>query len=106
NAVILQVRLQIVVTALARTGPGAFVWATSTGQNAISTGIVPLNRFSLVASGASCKGFAGTALTGLVGSLVVQEAAGVQGGPMNASATDVLGVVPYHAAAVDNIDGG
>lgn len=106
NLVVLQVRVQFIVTALNRTGGGGFVWAVSTGQSAISTGITALSRLSLANSGGVGKVYANTALTGLSGSLVVQEAAGVQGGPMPVSGTDVLGVVPYHAAAVDNVDGG
>src|SRR5258705_7875934 len=34
NLVVLQVRLQVIITALNRTGPGAFVWATSVNQSA------------------------------------------------------------------------
>lgn len=105
NLVVLQARLQVVITALARTGPGAFIWCTSVNQSAISTGITPLNRYSLASSGAVGKGFANTALTGLSGNLTVQEASGMQGGPMPVSGTDVLGVVPYHAPAIDHIDG-
>ena len=105
NLVILQARLQVVITALNRTGPGAFMWCTSVNQSAISTGITPLNRFSLTASGAVGKGFANTAMTGLSGNLTVQEASGLQGGPMPVSGTDILGVVPYHAPSTDNIDG-
>lgn len=106
NLVIIQARLQVVVTTLgARTGPGAFVWCTGVNQAAISTGITPLNRYSLQTSGAVGKGFANTALTGLSANLTVQEASGLQGGPMPVSGTDVLGVVPYHAPSVDNIDG-
>src|SRR5678815_450165 len=106
NIVVLQARLQIVMTTLgARTGPGTFMWATSVNQSAITTGITPLSRLSLTASGAVGKGFANTALTNLSGSLTVQEASGLQGGPMPVSGTDVLGVVPYAAPSVDNIDG-
>ncbi len=107
NLLVLQARLQVIMTTLgARTGPGAFMWCVSSGQSAISTGITPFNRLSLAQSGSSAKVFAGTALTGLSGSLVVMEAAGLQGGPMPVSGTDVLGVVPYAAPSVDNIDGG
>jgi hypothetical protein len=106
NVAILQVRLQIITTTLgARTGPGGFVWATGVNQSGISTGITPLNRLSLANSGSVAKGFANTALTGLSANLTVQEAAGVGGGPMPVSGTDVLGVVPYNAPYVDNIDG-
>ncbi len=106
NVVVLQARLQIVMTTLgARTGPGTFVWCTTVNQSAITTGISPLNRYSLIASGSIAKGFANTALTNMSGNLTVQEASGMQGGPMPVSGTDVLGVVPYAAPSIDNIDG-
>lgn len=105
NLVVLQARVQLIVTALNRTGGGGFVWASSTGQSAISTGITPWNRLSLSSSGSVAKVYANTALTGLSGSLVVQEASGVLGGPMPVSGTDVLGVVPYAAPCIDPIDG-
>lgn len=77
NLVLLQARLQMVTTAITTpTGPGGLVWATSVNQSAISTGITPLSRLSLTASGAVGKGFANTALTGLSGNLTVQEASG------------------------------
>src|SRR6516165_608169 len=44
NLAILQLRLQLVNTALQTTGQGALVWATSFGNGAISTGNAPLNR--------------------------------------------------------------
>lgn len=107
NCIILQVRLQAVLTALTSTGPGAFVWATAVGQSAISTGITPLNRFSLQASGSVAKGFANTALTGLSGNLTVQEASGVQsGGTYNASnAATAAGFQTNMTAQIDLIDG-
>lgn len=81
NLVILQARVQSVTTAATATGAGAFMWCTAVGQSAISTGITPLNRFSLQASGSVAKGYANTALTGLSGNLTVQEASGIQPGP-------------------------
>lgn len=57
--------------------PGAFVWATSVGNGAISTGLNPLNRKTLVQAGSAAKGFnISTALTGLTNPLVIQHAAG------------------------------
>lgn len=106
NCLVLQVRVQIVNTALQVTGAGALVWATSTNQSAITTGITPLNRLSLAASGAVAKGFANTALTGLSGSLVVQEAAGLGGVLSNLSTLQTaVGLMPQAPTYVDNIDG-
>lgn len=105
--IILQARLQMVTTALSTpTGPGGLVWATSVAQAAISTGITPLNRFSLAASGAVAKGYANTALTGLSGSLVVQEAAGFTTFPINATAAETaVGSLPAGPGGIDHIDG-
>lgn len=108
NCVILQARLNAVVTAATATGAGAFVWAVSTGQSAITTGLVPLNRLSLAASGSVAKGFAGTALTGLVGSLVVYEASALNGGVIgNFSMVGTAAgfVTPPTPASIDNLDG-
>lgn len=106
NLLILQAKLQIINTALQVTGAGGLVWAVSTGQSAISTGIIPLNRLSLAASGSVAKGFAGTALTGLSGSLVVYEAAGLGGLLSNLSTLQTAaGLMPQAPTFVDNIDG-
>lgn len=106
NCVILQARVQIINTALQVTGAGALVWAVSTGQSAITTGITPLNRLSLAASGAVGKGYAATALTGLSGSLVVYEASGLGGLLSNLSTLQTaVGLMPQAPTYVDNIDG-
>jgi hypothetical protein len=107
NLVILQVRLQMITTALSTpTGPGGLVWATAVGQSAISTGITPLNRLSLAASGAIGKAYANTVLTGLSGNLTVQEAAGLSTFVINASAAETAaGFLTVSAGGLDNIDG-
>lgn len=105
-AVILQARLQVIITALARQGPGAFMWCSAVNQSAITvTALVPWNRYSLAQTGSVCKGFANTALTGLSGNLSIMEASGVGGGPNIVSQTDVLGMGPFTQAQIDNIDG-
>lgn len=78
NAVVLQAMLNVVSNNLTSgAGPGAFVWAISTGNGAISTGLTPYNSKTLIAAGSQVRGFAGaTALTGLTNNLVV--AAGSQ----------------------------
>lgn len=73
NAVILAASLSAGINNTASTGPGAFVWATSTGNTAVSTGSVPFARF-LGGAVSKCKGMAGVALTGLTNNLVVQHA--------------------------------
>src|SRR4029077_18444149 len=75
NLVILQAALASGGNNTATVGSGAFVWATSTGNSAISTGTAPFNTKTLVASGSQAKGMSFVALTGLTNNLVVQVAA-------------------------------
>lgn len=108
NVILLQARLQMVTTALATpTGPGGLVWATSVNQAAISTGITPLNRASLAASGSIAKGYANTALTNLSGNLVVQEASGFSTYPTNVTAAETAaGFMPAAPGGIEVLDGG
>jgi hypothetical protein len=107
NLVILQARIQIVNTALQTTGQGGFVWLTGTGESAISTGLTPLNRLTLTASGSIAKGFANTALTGKSASLSIREASGLAGGPMNNTSflQTAVGALSPNVVAIENIDG-
>jgi hypothetical protein len=73
NLVILQAALASGINNTAAIGPGAFVWATSTGNTAISTGSTPFSRL-LGGAAAKGKGLAGIALTGLTNNLVVAHA--------------------------------
>jgi hypothetical protein len=68
--------LQISVAGNSAVAPGAFVWATSTGNLVISTGSNPVNTKSWASPGGSfAKGFnIGVALTGLTNNLVIQRA--------------------------------
>lgn len=82
NLEILQASLQSYPNTLTTpASPGAFVWAVSTGNTAISTGSNPLNRKTLTATGSQAKGMCFVALTGLTNNLVIQEGAdfGAQG---------------------------
>lgn len=109
NLVILQVRLQVVVTASTATGGGSFMWCTAVNQSALSLGITPLNRASLAATGSIAKGYANTALTGLSGNMTVQEASGLTGGVIgNFSMVGTAAgfVTPPGSATIDHVDGG
>lgn len=76
NLVLLKGKCVIVTAGNSAVAPGAFVWATSINNPAISTGLNPLNRLTLANTGSVAKGFAGaTALTGLTNNLVIQQAA-------------------------------
>lgn len=56
-------------------GPGVFVWASSIGNTAITTGSTPFCRSTLASSGSIAKGFPFVALTGLTNNLVIFEEA-------------------------------
>lgn len=76
NLVLLKAKCVITAAGNSAVAPGAFVWATSTGNAAISTGNTPLNRKTLAQSGSQAKAFnIATALTGLTNNLVIQQAA-------------------------------
>lgn len=76
NLVLAKAKCLITVAGASAVAPGAFVWATSTGNAAITTGLNPLNRKTLAQVGSQAKGFnISTALTGLTNSLVIQGAA-------------------------------
>lgn len=80
NLVILQAYLNIAVTAATSTGGLPFVWATSVGNGAISTGNAPLNRALLLPQGSRAKDMSGVALTGLTTNLTVRQASALVGG--------------------------
>jgi len=77
NLVILQAQLEAIYnTVTTPVPPGAFVWVTSTGNSAISTGAAAINRKTLAAAGSQAKSFAGAvALTGLTNNLTILEGA-------------------------------
>ena len=104
NAVLLQATLQIVTAGNSAVVPGAFVWATSIGNGAISTGLTPFNRKTLAAAGSQVKGFAGaTALTGITNNLVIQEAGDFGSLVVAQGATGTPIISP---PMVQNFDGG
>ena len=80
NLVILQAVLGITVTAATATGGGPFVWATSTGNSAITTGNQALNRKFLTLGGSQARDLTGLALTGLTNNLTVRFASALNGG--------------------------
>jgi hypothetical protein len=105
--IIEQAQLAVVMTALAATGPGGFVWMTSAGNALITTGLTPINSLSFLAGGSAVKGFAGAALTGMSGTLVVLRGSGLGGGSAeNVSFTaTAVGMQTQQITQVENIDG-
>lgn len=80
NLVVISASLSVVVTAATATGCGGFVWASSVGNTAISTGNNPLNRKTLVATGSSAKDMTNVALTGLTNNMTVKFGSALNGG--------------------------
>jgi len=80
NLAIIEATLGVVMTALQATGPGAFVWATSIGNTAVSTGASPLNRRTLAASGSQARDLTNVAPTGLTNNLTVRFGSSLGGG--------------------------
>lgn len=107
NLVIQQVNLQVFLTALTSTGPGTFQWCTSTGNSAISTGNLPLNRKTMLTGASYAKDMSGVALTGLTNNLVVRNAASVAGGSLYniSNIATAAGFQTTLSPATDNIDG-
>ena len=107
NLVVLQATLAIVLTALQNTGGGPFMWATSTGNAALTLGNAPLNRKTLAASGSVAKDMSGIALTGLTNNLVVRGASTCGGGNVFniASLDTAAGFSTTLQPTVDNVDG-
>jgi len=108
NLVVLGATLGVTVTAATATGGGPYVWATSIGNNVITTGSIPLNRKTLALAGSYAKHFPGVALTGLTNNLVVAGAAAVGGGQMQGFsfvATAAGSPAPLPPANLDPIDG-
>jgi hypothetical protein len=107
NLVILQVRVSPVNTALQTTGAGSLVWATSIGNNAISTGNAPLNRATLSPTGSVAKDMSGVALTGLTNNLTVRDATALGSGVISNLSTlqTAAGLFPPMVASIDHIDG-
>jgi hypothetical protein len=108
NLVILQASLALTMTALQATGPAPFVWATSVGNTAISTGNQPLNRRTLLTGGSAGLDMSNVALTGLTTNLLVRHGSSLGGG----SATDAaflataVAMQTQQLPTVENIDGG
>lgn len=107
NLVILQAVLSVIITALQNTGGAPFLWCTSTGNGAISTGGSPRSRKTLLASGSAAKDMSGIALTGLTNNLAVASTSSLGGGNVFNIATldTAAGFSTLNAPTVENVDG-
>ena len=104
NAVVLQAMLSSGINNAGSTGPGAFVWATSSQNTALSTGSVPVTRF-IGGAAARCKGLAGVALTGLTNNLVVAHAGDFPNPTVITTVAVPTSVQTPMQVGVENIDG-
>jgi hypothetical protein len=108
NAVLLQATLAATITAVgAATGCGGFTWMASALAGPISTGIIPFRTNGLTANGSACKAMAGTALTGLTGTLALLRGSSLGGGSVvNASFTaTAVAMQTVHIGSAENLDG-
>jgi len=80
NLSIIEASLSLVMTALAATGPGGFVWATSVGNGVITTGAQPFNRATLQATGGKARDMTNVAVTGITNPLAVRFGSALFGG--------------------------
>ena len=107
NVVLLQAMLTVVANNLTSgAGPGVFVWASSLGNGAVSTGSNPFNAKTLATSGSQARGFFGaTALTGLTNNLAVMAGSALPA-PSGLTYTTLAStaLLPSYAG-VENFDG-
>jgi len=75
NLVLLKAKCGITAAGNSAVAPGAFVWASSINNAALTLGSNPFNRLTMANSGSIAKAFTiATALTGLTNNLVIQQA--------------------------------
>jgi len=78
NLVILQAALTAGINTVSSVAPGAYIWASSVGNTALTVGLTPFNRRTLAAAGSAAKAFSlstASLLTGLTNNVVFLEAA-------------------------------
>jgi hypothetical protein len=107
NVVMLQASLSTVInTVTTPVGSGAYAWASSVGNTAVSTGLAPWNAKTMQQSGSQVKSFAGaTALTGLTNNLTIMAAADFPSITALTYGTIANTNVIYSNGAIQNFDG-
>ena len=104
NVVLLQAALGAGINAAAATGPGSFVWATSSQNVGLTLGATPVSR--LIGGPASkAKGLAGVALTGLTNSLVIAHSADIPSPTIITTAAVSTGIQTPSVYGLENEDG-
>jgi hypothetical protein len=108
NLSILQASLSCALTALTATGGAPFVWATSVGNTAVSSGNAPFSRKTLQGAGSQAKAFnCSPALTGLTNNLAVQFGSIIAvGQPYNISeVATAAGFMTSASSDIESFDG-
>jgi hypothetical protein len=107
NAVLLQAHMNVIMTALQATGCGGFTWMATSAAGPISTGIAPFKLSTLTATGSQCKVLAGTALTGMTGTLALLRGSSMAGGSSYNTAllATAAGFQTQAVPGIEHIDG-
>lgn len=108
NLAILQAMLVDVINAATSVAAGAFVWAASTGNGALTAGLAPWNRKTLSQNGSQAKGFAlstASLLTGLTNNLVIFDAAEFNTASGLLTTTVAAATPTPSVSGIANIDG-
>jgi hypothetical protein len=107
NVVIVQATLGLTMTALQATGGAPFVWASSVGNGAPSTGAQAFSRSTGLASGAKARDMTNAALTGLTNNLVVRGASVLGGGSAEGAAflATAVAMQTQQVSYIEYVDG-
>jgi hypothetical protein len=108
NLAILQAMLVDEINNVTSVAMGAFVWASSVGNSALTAGLAPFNRKNLTSAGSQAKAFSlstASLLTGLTNNLVVFDAAEFNTASGLLTTTVAASTPTPSVSGVQNIDG-
>lgn len=108
NLSVLQASLVDEINNVTSVALGAFVWASSTGNSALSAGLAPFNRKTLTNSGSQAKAFSlstASLLTGLTNNVVVFDAAEFNTASGLLTTTVTAATPTPSVSAIQNFDG-
>lgn len=108
NLAILQAMLIDEINNVTSVAPGAFVWAASLNNGALSAGLTPFNRKTLASAGSQAKAFSlstASLLAGLTNNLVVFEPAEFNTASGLLTTTVAAATPTPSVSGVQNVDG-
>lgn len=108
NLVILQAALISELNNVTSVALGAYVWASSVGNTALTAGLNPYNRKTMASTGSAAKAFAlstASLLTGITNNLVVFEAAEFNTASSLLTTTVAAATPTPSSSGVQNFDG-